>query len=99
MTTLVLETDPVATHVDVTGERLTAHLADGRVISVPLAWFPRLMHGSPRERASWRLLGEGDAIEWSALDEHAGIEGLLAGRGSGESDDSLRRWLEARSGG
>jgi hypothetical protein len=60
---LVLETDPVATHVDVTDERLTVYLADGRVIGVPLSWFPRLMHGSPEERASWRLLAK--AMPWN----------------------------------
>ena len=99
MTTLVLETDPVATHVEIGGERLIVHLADERAISVPLSWFPRLLHGLPEERASWRLLGDGDAIEWPVLDEHVGVEGVLAGRGSGETDDSLRRWLGARAGG
>jgi len=96
MTTLALEMDPAATHVEVTDERLTVHLADGRALSVPLSWFPRLVHGSAEERANWRLLGDGDAVEWPDLDEHVGIEGLLAGRGSGESEASFRRWLAAR---
>jgi len=66
---------------------------------IPPPWFPRLMHGSPKERANRGLLGEGDAIEGSAPDEYVvRVEGLLAGRGSGESD-SLRRWLDARAGG
>ena len=96
MTTLVLETDPVATHVEVTEHRLTVHLEDGRVVSVPLSWFPRLQHGSPQERENWRLLGEGDGIEWQDLDEHIGVGGLLAGRKSGESTASFNRWLGAR---
>ena len=99
MTTLVLESEPVATHVEVTGERLAVHLADERTITVPLSWFPRLMHGSVAERAHWRLLGDGEAIEWPDLDEHVGIGGLLAGRGSGESEASFRRWLDARRAG
>lgn len=96
MTTLLLETDPLATHAEVSDEQLTVHLADGRVVSVPLAWFPGLLHGSAEERANWCLLGEGDAIEWVDLDEHIGIDELLAGRRSGESDESLSRWLASR---
>lgn len=96
MTTLVLETEPVAERVDVTAESLVVHLADGRSLSVPLEWFPRLLHASPEERESWQLIGEGYALEWPDLDEHVGIEGLLAGRRSGESKQSLQRWLAAR---
>jgi hypothetical protein len=96
MTTLEIEIDPSAQHVEVTHQHLTVDLADGRSVTVPLAWFPRLLHGSAVERANWRLLGEGYAIEWPDLDEHIGIEGLLAGRGSGESPESLSRWLKAR---
>ncbi len=96
MTTLALETMPAAVSVTVTNERLTVELADGRTLAVPLAWYPRLQHGSPAERQAWQLLGEGYAIEWPELDEHIGIEGLLAGRPSGESQRSLERWLMAR---
>lgn len=97
MTTLVLETEPLATHVEVSDERLTVSLADGRAVSVPIEWFPRLLHGTARERSEWRLLGDGDAIEWAGLDEHVGIEALLAGRRSGESRASLERWLALRA--
>ncbi len=90
MTTLVLETDPVAVGVITVEETMTIHLADGRSIVIPLAWYPRLVHGSPAQRQNWRLLGDGYAIEWPDLDEHISIEGLLAGRRSGESDQSLR---------
>jgi hypothetical protein len=88
--------DVSAQHVEVTDQYLTVDLTDGRCVTVPLAWFPRLLHGSAAERANWRLLGEGYAIEWPDLDEHIGIEGLLAGRGSGESAESLARWLKGR---
>jgi len=77
---------------------LSADLVDGRVISVPLAWYPRLEHGSPQERDNWRLIGEGEGIHWPELDEDISIEGLLAGRPSGESQASLKRWLAAREG-
>jgi hypothetical protein len=96
MTTLVLETAPVAVHVTVTDNKVTIDLADGRSLIVPLGWYPRLMHGSSAERQHWQLLGDGYAIEWPALDEHIGVEGLLAGRRSGESPQSLARWLAAR---
>ena|SRR5947208_3569590 len=96
MTTLVLETDPVALKIEVTGQSLIVDLADGRSLSVPLAWYPRLLHGTEAERQNWQLLGEGYAIEWPALDEHIGVEGLMAGRRSGESRESLDRWLASR---
>jgi Protein of unknown function (DUF2442) len=96
MTTLVLEIEPVAANVVVTDESLRVDLSDGRSISIPLDWYPRLVHGSPEERQNWQLLGDGYAIEWPDLDEHIGIEGLLAGRRSGESEKSFRRWLTSR---
>jgi hypothetical protein len=96
MTTLVLETEPIAMHVTVTEDKLIVDLADGRSLGVPLAWYPRLVHGTPAERQHWELLGDGYAIEWPELDEHIGIEGLLAGRRSGESPQSFERWLASR---
>ncbi len=63
---------------------------------VPLAWFPRLVHGTPAQRANWRLIGGGAGIHWPDLDEDVSAEGLLAGRRSGESQESLRRWLQER---
>jgi len=80
----------------VANEQLTVDLADGRRLIVPLAWYPRLWHASPAERQNWQLLGDGYAIEWPDLDEHIGIEGLLAGRQSGESRKSFERWLASR---
>jgi hypothetical protein len=96
MTTLVLETEPIAMHVTVTEDKLIVDLADGRSLGVPLAWYPRLVRGTPAERQHWQLLGDGYAIEWPDLDEHIGVEGLLAGRRSGESPQSFERWLTAR---
>ncbi len=86
-----------AQDVTVTEEALTVELSDGRSISVPLAWFPRLMHGTPEERSGWHLIGQGLGIHWSALDEDVSVENLLAGRASGESQRSLKRWLAERA--
>ena len=97
MTTLILETEPLANQVTLTDKWLIVDLVDGRSLSIPLAWYPRLMHASPTERQNWQLLGDGYAIEWTDLDEHIGIEGLLAGRGSSESQRSLERWLATRN--
>lgn len=92
----MLATEPAAVQVTITDKKLIVDLADGRSIVVPLLWYPRLMYGSPQERQNWQLLGDGYAIEWPDLDEHIGIEGLLAGRRSGESEKSLECWLAAR---
>jgi hypothetical protein len=98
MTTLTLETEPLATAVVIDHEKLIVELADGRSLIIPLAWYPRLLHGSSQERFNWQLLGNGYAIEWPELDEHIGTEGLLAGRRSSESQRSLDRWLATRQG-
>ena len=96
MTTLALETEPIAVNVTVTEDNLAVDLTDGRTIIVPLAWYPRLMYAAPAERQHWQLLGDGYAIEFPDLDEHIGVEGLLAGRHSGESQKSLEKWLNER---
>jgi hypothetical protein len=97
MTTLTLETEPFAAQVHITHEKLIVDLVDGRSLSVPLSWYPRLQHASDEERQDWQLLGDGYAIEWPALDEHIGIEGLLAGKPSGEGQHSFDQWLAARN--
>lgn len=97
MTTLVLESDPLAAVVSVAGDSLSVSLADGRSLTVPIEWYPRLLHASMAERLNWQLIGGGYAIEWPDLDEHIGVEGLLAGRRSSESQRSLQRWLESRT--
>src|SRR5881392_1484044 len=86
----------VAQSVSVSDDALVADLADGRTITVPLTWFPRLAHGTPTERANWRLIAGGEGIHWPDLDEDISVESLLAGRRSGESQSSLRRWLDGR---
>ena len=96
MTTLTLETEPLAAQIRVTDEKLLVDLVDGRSIIVPLSWYPRLLYASEEERQNWQLLGDGYAIEWIDLDEHIGVEGLLAGRQSSESHHSFERWLATR---
>jgi hypothetical protein len=90
---LEFEQDPVAVNAMLTNDLLVVTLRDGRSLSVHLDLYPRLLHGSEKERQNWKLLGDGYAIEWPDLDEHIGVEGLLAGRRSGESEASLSRWL------
>ncbi len=84
--------------VMVTDETLSADLEDGRTISVPIGWYPRLAHGTTEERTHFQISGGGYGIHWPELDEDLGVEGLLLGRRSSESAASLRRWLEDRSG-
>lgn len=97
MTSLLLEHEPSVVDVCVSREGVGVFLADGRTLTVPLAWYPRLMHATDAERLNWCVLGDGYAIEWPGLDEHIGIEGLLAGRRSGESEASLQQWLASRN--
>jgi len=90
--------EPLAQSVTASDEALIVDLAAGRTITVPLSWFPRLAHGTPAERANWRLIGGGTGIHWPDLDEDVSVESLLAGRRSGETQESLRRWLQSRTG-
>ncbi|HUT95588.1 MAG TPA: DUF2442 domain-containing protein [Thermoguttaceae bacterium] len=97
MNTSRVETQPaMALRVDVTDDTLSVELADGRTIFVPLAWYPRLAHGTPRERGNWRLIGRGEGIHWPELDEDISVENLLTGKASGESQASFKRWLARR---
>ena len=88
---------PQATSVVVTSDELTVDLVDGRTVSVPLSWYPRLVHASENERNNWRLIGYGEGIHWPDLDEDISVEDLLLGRRSGESPDSFQRWLDLRN--
>jgi len=85
-------------YVTVTEDSLIVDLIDGRTISVPLAWYPRLLHGRPEERNNWRLIGQGEGIHWPDLDEDISADNILFGQPSGESQQSLSRWLQTRSG-
>jgi hypothetical protein len=82
MNSSAIESKPFAREVQVTDHELTVTLADGRRISVPLAWFPRLLHATPHQRNTWELLGDGEGIHWPEIDEDLSVEGLLAGRRS-----------------
>ncbi|MDQ5857018.1 MAG: DUF2442 domain-containing protein [Acidobacteriota bacterium] len=79
MSSSVVEVDPRAQDVDVTEDELTVSLADGRRVSVPLAWFPRLLHASPAQRSNWQLLGDGVGIHWPDVDEDLSVAGILRG--------------------
>ncbi len=87
---------PAATNVSVTDDTLTVDLSDGRTIAIPLAWYPRLVHATADERSDWRLIGRGEGIHWPQLDEDISVEGLIAGKPSGESHASLAKWIESR---
>ncbi len=85
-----------AQRVVLSEDTLAVDLADGRSISVPLEWFPRLAHATAEERTHWRLIGRGEGINWPDLDEDISIDNLLNGARSGESQRSFKQWLESR---
>ncbi|HWX41488.1 MAG TPA: DUF2442 domain-containing protein [Blastocatellia bacterium] len=85
-----------ALNLAVSDDTLAVDLADGRTISVPLLWYPRLVHATEQERNNWRFVGDNEGIHWPDLDEDISIENLLEGKASGESQNSLRRWLATR---
>lgn len=87
----------VAIHVLVTDDAVSVELSDGRTIAAPLAWYPRLSHGTRQERDTWRLIGAGRGIHWPELDEDISVANLLAGQPSGESQASLKKWLARRA--
>lgn len=84
MSTLTIETEPLATDVRFSGSMLQVALDDGRELAVPIEWFPRLRDGSPAARLNWRLIGQGEGIHWPDLDEDISVLGLLAGRRRGK---------------
>jgi Protein of unknown function (DUF2442) len=97
MSTSAIEMEvPFAEDVTVSDDTLCVDLSDGRSISVPLAWYPRLMRATAAERKRWRLIGRGLGIHWEDLDEDISVEGLLAGKPSGESQASFSKWLAQR---
>ncbi len=88
---------PTGTRVQVSDDTLSVDLSDGRTISAPVAWYPRLSHGTSEERDHWRLIGNGRGIHWPDLDEDISVENLLTGQPSGESQPSFKRWLDQRA--
>jgi hypothetical protein len=98
MTTLAVEIEvPSVTNVEISENTLSVDLSDGRTISVPLGWYPRLEHASPQERSNWRLIGRGTGIHWADLDEDLSVQGIIAGKPSGESQQSFKRWIQSRA--
>ena len=87
---------PWVARVTVTEDAVVVDLNDGRTVTAPLPWYPRLLHGTGHERRNWRLIGGGEGIHWPDLDEDISVEGLLAGRPSAESQASFKKWLEGR---
>lgn len=87
----------LACRVDVNDDALSVELADGRTITVPLAWYPRLVHGTTAERNDWRLIAGGRGIHWPELDEDISVSNLLSGQPSAESQGSFKKWLDSRS--
>lgn len=85
-----------AENIEITQDELIIALEDGRTVSVPLAWYPRLLHGTDEERRNWQLIGNGEGIHWEDLDEDISVEHILAGVPSNESQKSLQRWLAGR---
>ncbi|HEY3124892.1 MAG TPA: DUF2442 domain-containing protein [Thermoanaerobaculia bacterium] len=77
MSSSVVEANPRAQDVSVSEDELTVALADGRRISEPLAWFPRLLHASPAQHSNWELLGDGEGIHWPEIDEDLSVAGIL----------------------
>jgi len=98
MTSLMVESleIPKAQQVVITEDTLTVDLSDGRTISVPLAWYPRLLHGTPNERNNWRFIADNQGIHWSDLDEDISVKNIILGQSSSESQKSFQRWLEER---
>ncbi|MBI9104600.1 MAG: DUF2442 domain-containing protein [Spirochaetales bacterium] len=85
-----------AVKVEVDDKTLTVTLDDGRILSLPISWYPRLYYGSQQERNNFRLIGKGEGIHWEDLDEDISMEGIIAGHHSQESQVSLAKWLKAR---
>ena len=97
MSSSTVETQaPLATNVRIDSEAVTLELTDGRVVSAPIAWYPRLSHATPEERDQWRLIAGGRGVHWTEIDEDVSVENLLGGKPSGESQASFREWLLRR---
>ncbi len=97
MNSLVIEIEEArAQRASVSNDSLTVDLIDGRTVIVPLSWYPRLWHGTPEERNNFEIIGEGTLIHWPQLDEDLSVSGIILGRHSAESQQSLERWLKER---
>lgn len=98
MNSLVVEVPEARVQdIAISEDSLTVDLVDGRTVVVPLLWYPRLWHGTPEERNNLEIIGDNTLVSWPDLDEDLSIAGILAGRRSGESPQSLKRWLTERA--
>jgi len=93
---LAADHEVFAVEVSFSEDAMTISLDDGRRISVPLAWYPRLLAGTPEERIKFELIGDGEGTHWPDLDEDISVGGVVAGRRSAESASSLARWISQR---
>ncbi len=93
--TEILKRSPII-NVTVNDDTLSVDLEDGRTISVPIGWYPRLAYGTPEERSNFEISGAGYGIHWPELDEDIGVDGLILGKKSNESQESFKRWLQDR---
>lgn len=87
---------PRVNNISITDDTLSVDLEDGRTVSVPIGWYPRLAHGTSAERANVQISGAGFGIHWPDLDEDIGVEGILIGKQSNESPESFQKWLASR---
>lgn len=96
MNTLTLETHLCIEDVKIGSSTITIELSDGRCVSTPLVWYPRLLNGTAKERKNWELIGDGHGIHWPDLDEDLSMDGMLNGRPSFESQKSFQKWIAER---
>ncbi len=89
-------TEVLAKNLHFADESLTVELVDGRTITVPLSWYPRLVHATQQERENWEMLLNGEGFHWPDLNEDLSVDGFIKGRPSGESKRSFARWLKAK---
>ena len=96
MSTLVIEKESLANEIQFNENSFTVFLSDGREMTIPLIWYPRLLQATKKERDNYILIGDGEGIHWDNLDEDISVSGLIAGRRSSENSESLKRWLKKR---
>jgi hypothetical protein len=92
----IIEPQLCIEEVVVDSSSLKVELSDGRSVTVPLVWYPRLVNATTAERNHWELIGDGQGIHWPDLDEDLSLEGLLNGRPSFESPESFQKWISRR---
>jgi len=94
MSTSTLASSPRAVGLEITDDILKISLDDGRVVSVPISWYPRLSNALPEHRGVWEFIGGGHGIHWPELDEDISVENVLLGQPSGESARSFAKWKQ-----